>query len=93
MKSVLLLLLLAANALSQDALEGQWSLNLPNQEAGWLAVEDGRVSLLWAVGSARPVEKFTLQNGVLQFEKALKRPLAPPDEPATRYGKRKPRKR
>lgn len=85
MKSVLLLLLLAANALSQDALEGQWSLNLPNQEAGWLAVEDGRVSLLWAVGSARPLEKFTLQNGVLQFEKAIKRPLALPDEPATRY--------
>lgn len=85
MKRHLLFLLLTATALSQDALEGQWSLRLPNDEAGWLAVEKESVSLLWAVGSARPVEKFTRENGVLQFEKTLKRPLAPPDEPATRY--------
>lgn len=85
MKRLLLLLSLTGCVIAQDALDGQWSLDLPNHEAGWLSVEKERVEMMWAVGSARPVEKFTRQNGVLSFEKAIKRPLAPKEEPAVRF--------
>lgn len=81
-----LLLLLAATSLSaQDALTGQWALELPNHEVGWLSVGDAKVELMWGVGSARPLEKFERQNGVLSFDKAIKRPLAPKEEPAVKY--------
>jgi hypothetical protein len=81
-----LLLLLAATSLSaQDALTGQWALELPNHEVGWLSVGDAKVELMWGVGSARPVEKFDHQDGSLSFDKSIKRPLAPKEEPAVKY--------
>ncbi len=85
MKALVMALLVGVSASGQDALDGQWSLDLPNHEAGWLSVEKDRVELLWAVGAARPVEKFTWKGDALTFEKAIKRPLAPKEEAATRY--------
>lgn len=70
---------------SQDALTGQWALELPNQEVGWLNIEDAKVELMWGVGSARPLEKFDRQGGTLSFDKVIKRPLAPKEEPAVKY--------
>lgn len=81
-----LLLLLAASSLSaQDALTGQWALELPNLEVGWLSVGNAKVELMWGVGSARPVEKFDRQRSSLRFDKAIKRPLAAKEEPAVKY--------
>ncbi len=85
MKALIMALLLGVNAWGQNELDGQWSLDLPNHEAGWLSVEKDRVELLWAVGAARPVGKFTRKGDALTFEKAIKRPLAPKDEAATRH--------
>jgi hypothetical protein len=85
MTRLFLLFWLTGRLLAQDALDGQWSMDLPNQEAGWLSVTKDRVELLWAVGSARPVENFTRQADTLSFEKAVRRPLAPKEEPATRF--------
>lgn len=81
----LLALFTATTLCAQDAFTGQWALELPNHEVGWLSVEDNKVDLMWGVGSARPVEKFDRQKDQLSFERAIKRPLAPKDEPATRY--------
>lgn len=82
---LLLSLILAGSLGAQDALTGQWALALPNQEVGWLSVEDTKVELMWGVGSARPLEKFERQNGVLSFDRSIKRPLAPKEEPAVKY--------
>jgi hypothetical protein len=68
---------------------GQWSITLPTQEAGWLAVreEGGRLvaDLMWAVGSARPIDRAEFKDATLTFARSIRRPLAPKDEPATRY--------
>lgn len=85
MKALLCLLFSTAAAFAADALTGQWSLDLPDDEKGWLSVEAGKVELLWAVGAARPVEAFELHDNVLSFEKAIKRPLAPKEESPVRY--------
>ncbi|MCB1275196.1 DUF1080 domain-containing protein [Prosthecobacter sp.] len=81
----LLSFILAGSLGAQDALTGQWSLDLPNDEKGWLSVESDKVELMCGVGSARPVEKFERQNGVLSFDKSIKRPLAPKEEPTVKY--------
>ena len=46
MKALVMALLVGVSASGQDALDGQWSLDLPNHEAGWLSVEKDRVELL-----------------------------------------------
>jgi hypothetical protein len=81
----LLLILLTTSLSAQDALTGQWSLDLPKDEKGWLSVEQDKVELMWGVGSARPLDSFERQNGTLSFDKAIKRPLAPKEEPAVKY--------
>jgi hypothetical protein len=74
---------------SAPALDGDWALMLPNREVGWLQIshEQGQpqAALLWAVGSARPVDKLEVRGQALAFSRSIKRPLAPKDEPATRY--------
>lgn len=75
-------LLLAAQhvAAAPGALLGQWSLTLPTQEAGWLAVreQDGRTiaELMWAVGSARPIDKIEIKDDTLHFTRAIRNPAA-----------------
>ncbi|MFO1484952.1 MAG: DUF1080 domain-containing protein [Verrucomicrobiaceae bacterium] len=83
--SFLSLTFLVTSLSAQDPLTGQWSLNLPNDEKGWLSVENDVAQLMWGVGSARPLEKFERQNGTLSFDKGIKRPLAPKEEPAVKY--------
>lgn len=85
MKAILCLLFSTAVAFPADLFTGQWSLDLPDDEKGWLSVDAGKVELLWAVGSARPLEAFELRENVLSFEKAIRRPLAPKEEPPVRY--------
>ena len=85
MKAILCLLFSTAAAFAADALKGQWSLDLPDGEKGWLMVDSGKVELLWAVGAARPVETFELRDNVLSFEKTIKRPLAPKEESPALY--------
>ena len=74
---------------SEHPLEGAWALMLPRREVGWLQIsyDQGRprAQLLWAVGSARAVEPLEVRGEALAFSRSFKRPLAPKDEPATRY--------
>ena len=69
-------------------LVGQWSLDLPTREAGWLSVSerDGKISaeLMWGVGAARPIERLEIREGALVFTRPIRRPLAPKEEPAVR---------
>lgn len=91
----LLFTLLATTPLNaaSTALHGQWSLTLPTQEAGWLAVreKDGRAvaELMWAVGSARPIEKIEIKDDTLHFTRAIRDPAAPKQKaPAYRIAMR-----
>ncbi len=74
---------------ADHALVGQWSLTLPTQEAGWLSVREsgGKISaeLMWGVGSARPIDRLEINDGMLVFTRPIRRPLAPKAEPATKY--------
>jgi hypothetical protein len=76
-------------AATPGPLVGQWSLTLPTGEAGWLAVRevDGKpvAELLWAVCSARPLERAEFHGATLTFLRPIRRPLAPKEEPAVRY--------
>lgn len=95
MRACLLISLLLAltgaplGAAGSGSLVGQWSLTLPTREAGWLAVRevDGRrvAEVMWAVGSARPIERAEFQDEMLTFLRPIRRPLAPKEEPAVRY--------
>jgi hypothetical protein len=84
-----LILVLATPLVAAHALVGQWSLDLPTQEAGWLEVREagGKLSadLMWAVGSARPIDSVELREDALVFSRAIRRPLAPKGEPAKKY--------
>lgn len=56
--------------------EGRWAFELPDGNPAWLKLSesaDGRVgSLLWSVGSARPVNNLKLVNGHLSFERRIR---------------------
>jgi hypothetical protein len=72
----------SAVGFAQEPLIGQWSLDLPNNEAGWLDLsrdESGNpaMRLMWGVGSARPVTGFEFNNDELQFSRRAREPLAP----------------
>ena len=71
------------------ALVGDWSLDLPNNQAGCLTVEkteDGlQPILLWAVGSPEKIDEFEFDGDSLLFLKKIPRPLAPRDEIAKTY--------
>jgi hypothetical protein len=75
-------------AAAQSPFAGEWALTLPSGEAGWLAVQEGtagpRAELLWAVGSAKPVQDVQIQGQTLRFRRSARRPGAPKGEmPAT----------
>ncbi|MDO8540056.1 MAG: DUF1080 domain-containing protein [Opitutaceae bacterium] len=76
-------------AAAPNEIIGQWSLTLPTDEAGWLNIRQngGAVTaeLMWAVGAARPLERIEVGDGTLSFTRAIRRPLAPKEESATRY--------
>lgn len=58
-----------------DAFLGSWAFELPDGNPAWLRVTDeGQLqgSLLWSVGSARPVKELTLSSGQLRFKRQLK---------------------
>ena len=54
---------------------GTWAFELPDGNPAWLLVrqaDDGiEASLLWSVGSARPVQSTTIEDGRLTFERKL----------------------
>jgi hypothetical protein len=72
-----------AEATSDRNLNGQWSLDLPNDEAGWLSIreEAGRLAaeLMWGVGSAKPIEVEQSDEHTLQFVRTLRMPHQLPD--------------
>jgi len=85
MKSCLFLLVVAstcclrgddANVLKSFL--GDWALTLPTGEAGWLAVRDGAgkpaASLMWAVGSAKPIQGLSFEGDALVFNRAIRPP-------------------
>lgn len=81
MKWLILCLAATLTLHADDGLDGEWSLDLPGSEAGWLAVAPAQVELLWAVGSARPLTGWKREDGVLSFERGLRRPPAAKAQP------------
>ena len=81
MKKLLLPLCAALTLHAGDGLDGEWSLDLPGGEAGWLAVTPDQVELLWAVGAARPVPGWKREDGVLSLERGLRRPPSAKAQP------------
>lgn len=81
MKKLLLPLCAALTLHAGDGLDGEWSLDLPGGEAGWLRVTPTQIELLWAVGSARTVTGWKREGGVLSFERGLRRPPATKAQP------------
>jgi 3-keto-disaccharide hydrolase len=55
---------------------GSWAFELPDGNPAWLRTghEDGTLtgSLLWSVGSARPVQDLSLQEGTLTFFRKIR---------------------
>lgn len=55
---------------------GSWAFELPDGNPAWMKVspsEDGpEASLLWSVGSARPVKDVKIEEGVLTFSRSIK---------------------
>lgn len=93
LRTLILFLLVAALggplAAAPNPIFGQWSLNLPSGEAGWVAVrpQGGIVTaeLMWAVGAPRPLEWIEVTDGCLVFTRSIRRPLSPKDEAPNRY--------
>lgn len=54
---------------------GSWAFVLPDGNPAWLRItnDDSRLlgSMLWSVGSARPVQKLQFDNGSLTFERKI----------------------
>lgn len=55
---------------------GAWAFELPDGNPAWLKIsKDGgqlQGSLLWSVGSARPIRSIQFENGVLSFDRKIK---------------------
>jgi hypothetical protein len=64
---------------------GDWALKLPTGEVGWLAVQEeaGKpaASLMWAVGSVKPIQGLSFEGGALVFNRDI-RPPSTGKEPA-----------
>ncbi|MEO1971680.1 MAG: family 16 glycoside hydrolase [Pirellulaceae bacterium] len=58
-----------------DLFIGNWAFELPDGNPAWLQLVDvdgePSGSLLWSVGSARPVTEIKLRDGVLLFERKI----------------------
>lgn len=79
-------LLLSTRLATASDLAGDWALELPSGEAGWLVIREGpggpTASLMWGVGSERPVAGFKAEGNAFSFSRTARRPLAPKTEPA-----------
>ena len=65
---------------------GHWAFELPDGNPAWLEVESSAVSLLWSVGSARPVEEFSVRGEQLTFTRTIQwKPFG--EEPARKISK------
>lgn len=67
---------LADDASSAKPFLGSWAFELPDENPAWLQIrhEEGMLSgsLLWSVGSARPVQDLSLQDGTLTFTRKIR---------------------
>lgn len=67
---------LADDANSAKPFLGSWAFELPDGNPAWLQIrqEDNTLngSLLWSVGSARPVQELSLHNGTLTFLRKIR---------------------
>lgn len=59
-----------------EAFLGSWAFELPDGNPAWLQIRqvEGQAegSLLWSVGSARPVSDLKLKHGVLSFKRQIR---------------------
>ncbi len=66
----------AGQAADDSEFVGSWAFELPDGNPAWLRIDETggelRGSLLWSVGSARPVEDLTLSEGVLSFRRQIR---------------------
>jgi hypothetical protein len=82
--------LVSAGALAgEHALTGDWALELPSGEAGWLSIRTGSegwvADLLWAVGSARPVKDFKVTGDRFTFTRSVRAPGALKSTPPAQH--------
>ncbi len=65
-----------ADDTSAEPFLGSWAFELPDGNPAWLQIrqDDGVLdgSLLWSVGSARPVQNLSLQAGTLTFVRKIR---------------------
>jgi hypothetical protein len=66
----------ASSAEDANRFVGSWAFSLPDGNPAWLSIrnEAGRAkgSLLWSVGSARPVEAMTISENEITFTRSLR---------------------
>lgn len=57
---------------------GDWAIDQPNNEPGWLSVRmtEGRpdIRIMWAIGGTRPITAFQVDGGELTFDLRQQRP-------------------
>jgi len=74
--SVLLFPVAGIATTSASEFAGHWSFSLPDGNPAWLAIEKADSGweghLLWSVGTAKPVEDVTIDDGALSFTRTLK---------------------
>lgn len=59
----------------ESVFDGSWAFELPDGNPAWLMVKAGdsgpEASLLWSVGSARPVKDVKIEDGILTFTRKV----------------------